>query len=265
MFVYLSKLLPLFFYPLGLIFLLLGGMSFWSWRQQSGLQWPALAGVVILLASGNTWVSSALLRSLEYQNLPGEELPTAAAIVVLGGGIYQATYPRPFPEVGEAGDRVIYGAQLYGQGKAPTIIATGGRIPWLNAGTKLAKSEAEDMGLLLQRLGVPASAIIEEGKSLNTRQNGVLTKAILDRQNIDEIILVTSGYHMPRAKKVFEKLGIRVIAAPTDFLSEAPGDRPFNLANLPLALMPDSKNLDLTTIALKEYLGLLIYRLQGWA
>ncbi len=131
MFVFFSKLLPLFFYPLGLIFLILAGMGFWSWRQQSSLQWPALAGLMILLISGNSWVSDALLRSLEYQYLPKENLPAAPAIVVLGGGLYQASYPRQFPEVAEAGDRPIYGAQLYGEGKAPYVIATGGRIPWL--------------------------------------------------------------------------------------------------------------------------------------
>jgi uncharacterized SAM-binding protein YcdF (DUF218 family) len=262
MFVFFSKLLPLFLYPLGLIFLILVGIGFWSWRQQSSLQWPALAGLMILLISGNSWVSDALLRSLEYQYSPKENLPTAPAIVVLGGGLYQASYPRQFPEVAEAGDRPIYAAQLYGEGKAPYVIATGGRIPWLG---KVESSEAEDMGLLLQRLGVPEEAIIKEGKSLNTRENAVFTKEILDRRNIDTIILVTSGYHMPRAKRVFEKLGITVIPAATDFLSTSGARSDLNLANIILTLMPDAKSLDLTTMALKEYLGLVIYRIQGWA
>lgn len=262
MFVFLSKVLPLFVYPLGLIFLILTGICFWSWRQQSGLQWPALVALVILLVSGNSWVSDALLRSLEYQHLPPKNLPDALAIVVLGGGLYQASYPRQFPEVAEAGDRPIYGAQLYGEGKAPYIIATGGRIPWMG---KVETSEATDMALLLQRLGVPAEAIIEEGKSLNTRENAVFTKEILDRRNINEIILVTSGYHMPRAKKVFEKLGIAVIPAPTDFLSSPMGSNNFNLANVLLKLIPDAKSMALTTMALKEYLGLVIYQIRGWA
>jgi uncharacterized SAM-binding protein YcdF (DUF218 family) len=262
MFVFLSKFLPLFLYPLGLILLILTGICFWGWRQQSGVQWPALAGVMILLISGNAWVSDALIQSLEYQCLPKENLPTAPAIVVLGGGLYQASYPRQFPEVAEAGDRPIYAAQLYGEGKAPYIIATGGRIPWLG---KVETSEATDMALLLQRLGVPADRIIEEGKSLNTRENGVFTKEILDRRNIKEIILVTSGYHMPRAKRVFEKLGITVIPAPTDFLSTPTESNDFNLANVILKLVPNAQSLALTTMALKEYLGLLIYTIQGWA
>ncbi len=121
------------------------------------------------------------------------------------------------------------------------------------------------MGLLLQRLGVPEEAVIKEGKSLNTRENAVFTKEILDRRNIDTIILVTSGYHMPRAKRVFEKLGITVIPAATDFLSTSGASGNLNLANIILTLVPDAKSLDLTTMALKEYLGLLIYQIQGWA
>lgn len=261
MFVFLSKLLPLFLYPLGLISLLLLGIGFWSWRQQLGLQWPALVALAILLVSANSWVSDALLRTLEYQYLPTEDLPQAPVIVVLGGGLYQATYPRQFPEVAEAGDRIIYGAQIYQEGKAPYIIATGGRIPWLGT---VATSEAEDMALLLQRLGVPREAIIKEEKSLNTRQNAVFTQKILQQRGINTIILVTSGYHMPRAKRVFEKLGITVIPAATDFLSQPSGKNNFNLANVILSLMPDAKSLQMTTMALKEYLGLVIYKLQGW-
>jgi uncharacterized SAM-binding protein YcdF (DUF218 family) len=261
MFVFLSKLLPLFLYPLGLILLSLLGIIFWSWRQQLGLQWLALVALAILLVSANTWVSDALLRTLEYQYLPTEDLPKAPVIVVLGGGLYQATYPRQFPEVAEAGDRVIYGAQIYQEGKAPYIIATGGRIPWLG---KVTTSEAEDMALLLQRLGVPREAIIKEEKSLNTRQNALFTQKILQQRGINTIILVTSGYHMPRAKRVFEKLGITVIPAATDFLSQPSGKNNFNLANVILSLMPDAKSLQMTTMALKEYLGLVIYKLQGW-
>jgi len=261
-FLFLSKLLPLFLYPLGLITLLLIGTWFWSWRRRSPVQWPILTALLILLISSNGWVSNFLVQSLEYQNLPPDDLPTAPAIVVLGGALYPASYPRQFPEVAEAGDRPIYAAQLYQEGKAPLIIASGGRIPWW--GTQYP-SEAADMAQLMERLGVPDTAIIQEGESLNTRENAVNTKAILDRRQIDTVILVTSGYHMPRSKRIFEKLGFTVIPAATDFLSGSSDGIPLNLATVTLGLIPDAKKLDLTTLALKEYIGLIIYQLRGWA
>jgi uncharacterized SAM-binding protein YcdF (DUF218 family) len=262
MFLFLSKLLPLFLYPLGLMMLLLTGIWFWTWRQRSPVQWPVLVTLIILLLSSNTWISSFLIQRLEYQNLPPEKMPRAPAIVVLGGGLYSANYPRQFPEVAEGGDRPIYASQLYQTGKAPLIIASGGRIPW--GGEKLG-SEAADMAQLMERLGVPKTAIVEEGKSLNTRQNAVNAKAILDRRHIDTILLVTSGYHMPRSKRIFEKLGFTVIPAPTDFLGDSLDRGRLDLATLVLGLMPDAASLEETTLALKEYLGLLIYQLRGWA
>ena len=262
MFLFLSKLLPLFLYPLGLITLLLIGTWFWTWRRRSPVQWPVLMALLILLITSNTWISSYFIQQLEYQNLPPDNLPNASAIVVLGGALYPVAYPRQFPEVAEAGDRPIYAAQLYQEGKAPLIVASGGRIPWW--GTEQG-SEAADMAQLMQRLGVPKSAIIQEGESLNTRQNAVNTKAILDRRQIDTIILVTSGYHMPRSKRIFEKLGFTVIPAATDFLSSPPNAKTLNPATITLGLIPDAKSLDLTTLTLKEYIGLIIYQLRGWA
>ena len=69
-------------------------------------------------------------------------------------------------------------------------------------------------------MNVPASAILIEGESLNTRQNAVNVKAILEAQSIQSVLLVTSAIHMPRAVAIFlKKLGIDVIPAPTDYLT----------------------------------------------
>ncbi|MFM1843160.1 MAG: hypothetical protein RLZZ490_1902 [Cyanobacteriota bacterium] len=242
--------------------ILLIGIWFWTWRQRSPVQWPVLVTLIILLLSSNPWVSAFLIQQLEYQYLPPDNLPNAPAIVVLGGGLYAESYPRQFPEVAEGGDRPIYAAQLYQEGKAPLIIASGGRIPWWG---DEQGSEAADMAQLMERLGVPTTAIIEEGNSLNTRQNAINTKSILDNRKIDTIILVTSGYHMPRSKRIFEKLGFTVIPAATDFLSAPLNGMKLDLAAIVLGLMPDAISLEQTTLAIKEYIGLIIYQLRGWA
>ncbi|MEB3310649.1 MAG: YdcF family protein [Snowella sp.] len=260
-FVFLSKLIPLFFYPLGLVSLLLILIIFLSWKQRSWIQLPAVLALIIILVGGNVWVSKALMRSLEWQNLPPTEMPQAEAIVILGGGIYPNTYPRSMPEVAEAGDRVLYGAKLYQAGKAPLIIASGGRIEWLGGGTP----EAQDMATLLEMMGVPKSAIIEEPDSLNTYENAVNVQKILQQQKINQVLLVTSAFHMPRSRRIFEKLGIQVIPAPTDFSVIDEKNADFNLKTILIGLFPDTNFLNQTVIALKEYLGLFIYSLKGWA
>jgi uncharacterized SAM-binding protein YcdF (DUF218 family) len=259
-FIFFSKFIPLLLYPLGLVSILLGIICFFEWKKRSWLQFPAALALVIILVSGNMWVSQALMKSLEWQNLPPSVMPNAEAIVVLGGGISSATYPRAMPEVSEAGDRVLYGAKLYRDGKAPTVIVSGGRIGWLGGGSP----ESTDMATLLAMMGVPDSAIIEEPNSLNTYENAVNVQKILNQKGIKEILLVTSAFHMPRARLIFEKLGMTVIPAPTDFYVTEETVKDFNLGTTLVYLLPDPRYLNLTTIALKEYLGLLIYYLKGW-
>jgi len=115
-------------------------------------------------------------------------------------------------------------------------------------------------------MGVKAEDIIQEPDSLNTYENAVNVKKVLLERNIDRILLVTSAMHMPRSLAIFQHQKIDAIAAPTDFLVTKGEIQ--ELANTPkgaiLNLLPDSKNLDNFTIALKEYIGMVIYRFRGW-
>lgn len=262
MFLFLSKLLPSFFYPLGLACLLmivalvvLRKRPLWAERL------IALALIVLLVAS-NTWVCRALVRSLEWQYIPRGELPQMPAIVVLGGGIKQKVPPRPWVDVSEKGDRILYGSQLYKQGKAPWLILSGGRINWEGIGP----SESGDMAEIAQAMGVPKSAILEDKTSLNTYQNAVNVRKVLDEKGIERrVLLVTSALHMPRSLLIFKRQGIEAIPAPTDFLMTEPQEEEEKTwQNFVLNLLPDPENLGNVTGALKEYIGLAVYRLRGW-
>lgn len=262
MFLYLSKLLPLFFYPLGLacVFLLFSLLMLWK-RPRVAAMAIALA-LTVLLVSGNAWVSHSLVRSLEWQNLPLAEIPSSEAIVVLGGATKSATPPRPGVDLNETGDRVIYAAQLYRQKKAPIIILSGGRIDWRGSGS----SESADMATILTSIGIPTEAIVQEPDSLNTYENAVNVRKILADRGIRRVLLVTSAMHMPRSLLIFKRQGIDVIPAPTDFLvSQGEIEE---LASTPKAAIlnffPDSDNLQQFTSAVKEYIGTVVYRLRGW-
>ncbi|ALF51880.1 hypothetical protein ACX27_01900 [Nostoc piscinale CENA21] len=262
MFLYLSKLLPLFFYPLGLASISLV-VALMTIRKKPRIATGAIAlGLVLLLFCSNAWVAKALVRSLEWQNIPSQQMPNAEAIVVLGGATKSASFPRPEVDLSESGDRVIYAAQLYRQKKAPLIILSGGRIDWRGSG----KPESTDMASILTSIGIPAQAIIEEPNSLNTYQNAVNVKQILQSRNIKQILLVTSAMHMPRSLKIFQRQGIDAIPASTDFLVTQ-GELQ-ELVSTPKAaflnLLPDTDNLHQFTSALKEYIGSFIYRLRGW-
>lgn len=263
MFLFLSKLLPLLIYPLGLTCLLLGLALIWLWKFPRRSLIAIAAALLVLFCTSNPLIASNLVKTLEWQYLPPDPVPAAEAIVVLGGSTRPMSPPRPWIEVQEAGDRILYGVKLYQDGLAPLIVFTGGRINWKDAADK---SEAEDMTELALAMGVPERNIVRENESLNTHQNAVNTAKILQQRQIDTILLVTSAMHMPRSIAIFKKQGFNVIAAPTDYWvskDSLAAMRGISFGTF-LNVLPDTEALDFFTRALKEYIGIGVYRLRGW-
>jgi len=263
MFVYLSKLLPLLIYPLGLasliilLVLILGKPRHWP----KGL---LVVGLIILYLAGNRWVSYGLARSLEWRDLPPENTPSAEVIVLLGGGTEPGDPPRPMTEVNNAGDRVLYAAKLYLEGAAPAILVSGGNVDFVSDRNS---TPAEDMTELLLLLGVPADAIWQQAESQNTYEDALYSAEMLAENEIDEVILVTSAMHMPRSKALFENQGITVIPVPADFtITEHNWQATFRptVGEFVIHLLPNASALNLTTNVIKEYIGMLIYGLRGW-
>ncbi len=253
----LSKLLPLFLYPLNfaLLMLFIAMLALWRGWRRSGTLFVTLS-FLFLTASAMPPVAKELAGRLERQYLPlsVEQSPQADAIIVLGGGVNIKVPPRVTAELGEGADRVLHAARLYKAGRAPIIIASGGNV--FPQTTALA--EAAHMAELLQEWGVPAGAIVTEQNSRNTHENALAVEKLIDRNGYGRVLLVTSAIHMPRAMATFRSAGIDVVASPTDILVtkyRQPGG---------LDWMPSVGALGLTTLAVKEYIGTAIYESQGW-
>jgi len=264
MFVYLSKLLPQFVYPLGLASLLLFFALFRIRRNPKAATWMLVFAFLLILMGGNRIASAALVRSLERQYLPAEKLPQVDAIVLLGGGTESPDSPRPITEINGAGDRVLYAAELYHQGLATRIILSGGNV---NFSGMRGTTPAEEMREILLNLSVPEEALWLENKSQNTAENAEFTAELLRERYIKTIILVTSALHMPRSVELFEAQGINVVPAPTDYSIT---DRAwqellsFRYAQIPFNIIPSSGALNQTTNALHEYFGMAVNRVLEW-
>jgi uncharacterized SAM-binding protein YcdF (DUF218 family) len=262
-FLYLSKLLPLLIFPLSLACLLLAALLVLR-RRPRWVLWLGLAAYLLLWCGGNRLVSMALARSLEWQYLPPPVLPHADAIVLLGGGELPQSPPRPLPGLTDAGDRIIYAAWLYQQGAAPHVLASGGIV---GVDGPAVQPGAKAMGQLLGVMGVPPDALWLETRSRNTYENAVETKKLLEPKGINRIILVTSALHMPRACAIFAKQGFDVTPAPADYtvteatwnyyLTPDPAIQLFNL-------FPTTEALHNTMKAIREYAGIVVYRLRDW-
>lgn len=166
-------------------------------RRRVGLAVASL--VLAYLAVFHTplvWTLAAPLR-IEETARPAD------AIVVFAGGV---------GESGEAGggyqERVKQAVTLYQGGYAPRMIFSSGFV-W-------AFKEAEVMRTLAVANGVPEEAILLETDAKSTRDNVAYSAAMLRERGWRRILLVSSPYHMRRARLTWRRLApeIQVIAAP---------------------------------------------------
>ncbi len=208
----LHKFLPFFVLPLGLTFILvLAGVLFRKRRL-------CLAGLALLWISATPVASDFFTRIVEGWEVrrPVADVPRADAIVVLGGGRTLAPGDPPVNEWRDA-DRFFGGVELYRAGKAPLLLFTGGWIPW----TEDAKLEGRVLMDYASDLGIPLSDMLTTEEVVNTAEEAAaVSKLLAGRDGIGpspRIILVTSAYHMRRARFLFERSGLRVEPFPVDF------------------------------------------------
>lgn len=216
----------------------------------------AIVVTAVLWLAATPTMSHALKTLLESSNgeLPAEALPEADAIVVLGGTLSPPASSGGTANLSAAADRLVFAAKLYELGKAPIILVSGGN----RSGAGALDAESVHAAALLAAWGVPASAILTETESVNTYENAVYSKLMLDQHDLKKILLVTSALHMPRALATFQSAGIDATPAATDFESSASG--PSGLE----AWVASPAALEGTTRALKEYVGWIVYRQRGW-
>ena len=214
-----------------------------AWRALG--KWLGIAGFAWLWLWSTPLASDALRGAIEAQAGPRDldAVASAPVIVVLGGGVSGPRPPlRPHPDLGASADRMWHAARLYRAGKAPALVLSGGTVRTGDG------SEAEAMREFLLDLGVPAAALHIEAASDNTTTNATHTARLLRAQGIKSAILVTSALHMPRARAAFERTGLSVQAAPTDFEVI---EMPFDL----LRVVPDAGALQGSGQAMKEIAG----------
>jgi uncharacterized SAM-binding protein YcdF (DUF218 family) len=255
----LIKFIALPLYPLGLVITLqIAAIFFLVVKKRNAASILFCGAFFLLYIFSSPIVAQLLGKTLESrtsQHLPPKGVK--ATIVVLGGGGMPLSAPRKYPEINEAGDRILHGARLYKMGAARKVITTGGDV-----GLAFYKSisEAEENAMLLREIGVDSSAIIMELKARNTHEHPFYIAKILDSLNLGRnIILVTSATHMARSVAAFNKFGgYTIYSAPADFnTSEKVIDRITDF-------FPTSRALDRTTTVFHEYYGILGYLLLGW-
>ena len=259
---WLSKLLPQLLYPLGLSLLLqLIALLNHQRRWARGL---SVSGLLLLTIPSLPLVSDALLRPLEQEaaSLTPQAIPSADAVLVLGGGIRPAGPHGLGVEVGDAGDRLLTGVRLLRQNKARQLITSGGQVSFKRDDTTPAEAHlARELAL---ELGIPSQAIIINSASQTTAQEASAIKMLALERGWERLLLVTSAFHMPRAFASFHHLsGITVIPVASDYRLK-PGGKA-TISSIVLGLVPSAQALEQSTMVIKEHLGMMVYRFRNQA
>ena len=215
---YILKFILLWLLPPGCIVLLLAVLTFYLFKRKAAGKFAA-AFITLLLYFASLMPTAQLLTHGLESNYTQQSAVKADVIAVLGGGAVSSV-----PDV---------------DGEGALAAAGMNRL-------EIAKR-------VLISMGVKENMVYTDTKALNTRQNAQNIIAASKEKGWKRIAVVTSALHMPRAMQNFAAVkdsDMEVTAYPCDNLSSG------RIVISPFSFVPQAYALDLTAMALKEYLAL---------
>ena len=200
--------------------------------------------------------SEILIRYVEYpwQYKQIDEIPQSEYVVVLSGGMKNLNSINNNFEWNDP-DRFFAGLKILKSGKAKKIIFTGAKSPF----KKTEKLEGAILKEEAITLGVNPIDIVVTNPVFNTFQEAKAIKFIFKNKKNPRIILVTSAFHMNRAKYIFNNENISVIPFPVDFKKS--NLKNFQIIKNPLNWIPNAENFYISSLIFKEIIGRYYYYL----
>ncbi|WP_200762941.1 YdcF family protein [Nitrosophilus alvini] len=243
-----SKLFTYLLLPPGIFILILAASAFFAKRFRKILLFSAL----VFWLFSTDFVPHMLLKPLEYKSFQNSDTKPNA-VVVLGGG--DVNFAPNLPLTADGTKRVLWGFMEAKKRKLPLIYSG------VEKGAEKCFDEINSsLGLGFENSHrLKAMCYYLENVSRDTFENAKYTKDIFKKKGIKnpKIVLVTSAYHMPRAKKLFEYFGFEVEPSATDYKT---GEK---LKIDIWSFFPKMRNFKDSYIALHEYFGLLSLFIRG--
>ena len=219
-----------------------------------------LARRIILSSATALWLLSTNVFSVWLHNAVVPEYPTVTAdllkaksmqaVVVLGGGVVTGL-PGGDQQMSRTSlERLRLGAQLARQSGLP--LAFSGGSGWGAKNTSVSEAEVAE-AVLLSAFGMRLN--FKESSSRDTQENATNSWALLSKQGITRIALVTHTTHMQRASLEFKGLGFEVV--------EAAVGQPTLVNETILGWLPGAYNLELSQSVLRELLAKLIQKIKS--
>ena len=204
---------------------------------------------VVLFTSIGAWS----LQQLEAR-YPRLTLTTPPACMIVLGGAFdlEVSAGRGGMEMNQAADRFIEAARLGRLYPQARILVSGGDGSFSGE----YKGDADLSPAYFEAMGIAPARIIREPASRNTAENVGETRALLETYHLTDCLLITSAYHMPRAKALFDQAGVTTLPWPTDYRSSG-------RVELRLDFTQPSLNAQLASTAAREWGAIWFSRLSG--
>jgi uncharacterized SAM-binding protein YcdF (DUF218 family) len=165
-------------------------------------RWPIVLLVLVLVVGALGAYYAVSFWQVRSTGRTDQARPVDA-VVVMGAAQYDGT---PSPQLAARLDHVV---DLYEQGLAPLVIATGGNQP----GDRF--TEAEASAAYLSARGVPDSAILLENSGSNTYESLDSVAEMMSARGLDQVLIVTDPYHALRSRLIAEEVGLDAYVSPT--------------------------------------------------
>lgn len=251
-----SKIVPVLFYPLPLILLLVFGLSFWL--KKNPIRWPIRGIVVLLWILSTPWAANLASQIWETPRIVRDKLPEVSDVVVVLGGLSDpAVSTSEHLEWSRSAERLTEAVALYREGRVKAVLITSGSGDLLNQEDK----EAPGLAAWARSMGVAENDLIVESASRNTRENATLSLPLAEARGFRSFVLVTSAFHMPRSAAIFRKAGYdqggrTLVLWPVDTQADT--------RKFPLNAVPDPFSLGTVQAVLREMVGYAVYAVQGY-
>ena len=283
---YLNKIIGFLISPIGIAIAGLVIAVGCAWVKRVRLaKWIGGVTVIWLWLWMTPFMTRFVGAPLEREFLVGglvpavESFPEADAIVVLGGSMGSDTNLSGYAEMWTSADRVWQAARLWKAGKAPKIIATGDGarestlgllkdfgvdekcVEFLDA--RNTEEEARVVGKLfnhgihgIRGKGMSGAefrvqSLELEGLGVRGQELGVRGQSVKPK-----VLVVTSAWHMKRARMMFEKYAkeVEVVCAPADFEMSMAAKKGWSV-------LPDFNAFMLNSVAFHEWVGIVGYKI----
>ncbi len=172
----------------------------------------SILGVVSVVVAYFAFTFGQVVSTSRVDHAEGQNVAPAEAIVVLGAAQYDGV-PSPVLQ-----GRLDQALALYERDLAPIIVVTGGR----QEGDRFTEATAGYD--YLRGHGVPDEAIRLEVQGRTTFESLRATSTFLHDEGINDVFIVSDGYHSKRALGIADEVGLQARVSPSQ-MSMSTGSR----------------------------------------